>query len=199
MRISANRKVEIQQRIMCALFDVADANINKRTSAIAAKNREYYLAPYQHLIDILPIELLSKDTMYTVRIKHTAENVEENWVYYGDSIVNPRSGDNIYRNTFVATLDTRLQEEANILIKEILALRTEEKTMNAFLKQTFDKYNTDIQLRKVWPESLHKYLPAPTPKKPRVKKVPATPTSDPVIAIPAALNNRLVTNLLEGE
>jgi len=181
------------------LFDVANTNTYKRKSAIAAKNREYYLAPYQHLLDQLPKGLISRCNSYSLNIE--SEGIYfETWVFQTtDIIVNPREGINQYRNTFIATLDTRLQEEANILIKEILALRTEEKTMNAFLKQTFDKYNTDIQLRKVWPESLHKYLPAPTPKNPRVKKVPATPASDPVIAIPAALNNRLVTNLLEGE
>jgi len=203
MRLSRQGKEEIKQQIRSDLFSVANTGLKERKVDIAKRNREYFLAPHMKHIDLIPSKLLNMSKMYYVRIKYNQDAVDptdrfdETWSYTSDvRRVNPK-----LHNTwedYKDSLAPELYTEASVLIQEILALRKEEKSMNHFLNTSMEQYNTDIQLRKVWPTSLHKYLPAPLPRKPKIKKEKSAVCAPVEIVVPDGLNTRLVTNLLEG-
>ena len=68
--------------------------------------------------------------------------------------------------------------------------------MDAFIENTFDVTTGSKQIRRMWPESLHKYLPAePVPVK-RQKNSHGKLVL-PTITAPSQLKTRLVNNLLE--
>ena len=68
--------------------------------------------------------------------------------------------------------------------------------MDIFITDTFDVTTGSKQIRRMWPESLHKYLPAePVPVK-RQKNSQGKLVLPTIIA-PSQLKTRLVNNLLE--
>lgn len=197
MRISERVKRNIKITILRDLYDAAENAHTSRKSAIAKQNREYQLAPIMADLDRVPQQFLTTHQTYSVRIDYGADRVHSKrlvctWAHYFDNPeVNPVNN-NGYGNCIVHNdLDPRLYAEAAELAEDIIALREEKSAMEAFLKTTLDIYSGPAQLKKAWPESLHKYIPA---TKTRVKK---TVNTSAVADLPEALNIRLVTNLLE--
>ncbi len=207
MRIGDYDLRNIRGKILNELYQKSEDKLKERKVAIAKKSRELYLEPIQHLLDQLPIEMVCHDKEYYLRVKYTPNAdkteimVDEKWEYKTDqNIINPQSntkGGSYYSNTPENTLDPRLQKCAAELCSDILALRIEKEKMNSYLVETTTKYTGSLQLRKVWPETLHKYLPAEPVKikKPKLAKNVIAP--DP--RVPTTLKTRLTTNLLEEE
>ena len=66
--------------------------------------------------------------------------------------------------------------------------------MDNFISSSFERTTGSKQIREMWPESLHKYLP----KEPERKKREKVSKEDlPIITAPSQLQTRLVNNLLE--
>jgi len=205
MRIGDYELRNIRSKILADLYQKSEDKLKERKVAIAKKSRELYLEPIQHLLDQLPIEMVCHDKEYYLRVKYTPNAdkteimVDEKWEYKTDqNIINPQSntkGGSYYSNTPENTLDPRLQKCAAELCSDILALRIEKEKMNSYLVETTTKYTGSLQLRKVWPETLHKYLPAEPVKVSRPK--PAKKVSVPDPRVPTTLKTRLTTNLLE--
>ena len=68
--------------------------------------------------------------------------------------------------------------------------------MDNFISQSFDRTTGSKQIRKMWPESLHKYLPK-EPEPVKRTRNPKDKEDLPTITAPSQLNTRLVNNLLE--
>ena len=79
----------------------------------------------------------------------------------------------------------------------MLALRKEKEELSNYLDETLEEWSGPKQLKTVWPESLHKYLPVSKPRNPRDPNriKPPIPTA---AAAPDSLGTRLTNNLLEG-
>jgi hypothetical protein len=198
----------IKNKILGDLYGKKEDELEDRQIAIAKQSREYYLAPIQHLIDQLPIEMVSHDRDYQLRIKYTPDkdksniSIDEKWVYKAETpIINPvdASSRGSYNHTPEKIPDKSLWNITEQLCKEMLALKAERDEQNHYLLQTTKMYTGSVQLRKAWPESLHKYLPN-EPVKPERKirnaitgKLVKSP--DPVV--PESLKTRMTTNLLE--
>jgi hypothetical protein len=197
----------IKNRILDDLYLKREDEFKVRQTAIAKQSREYYLAPIQYLIDQLPVEMVSHDRDYQLRIKYTPSedksniSIDEKWVYKEETpIVNPV--DSISRGSYNHTpenkLDERLWSVTEQLCKDMLALRAEREEQKMYLDQTTQMYTGSLQLRREWPTSLHKYLPN---EKVVVRKIRNATTGKLVkpekIAVPTSLNTRLTTNLLE--
>tara|TARA_Y100001951_G_C11265909_1_gene255507 strand:+ start:188 stop:811 length:624 start_codon:yes stop_codon:yes gene_type:complete len=207
MRIGTYDLRNIKAKILTDLYLTTEKELTKRRVAIAKQNREYYLKPVQHLLDQLPIEMVSHDTEYVLRIKYTPktenikEIVDERWEYKTDKpVINPQSytSSHSYSRSPENTLDPRLYDVTAKLCNDIIAVRTEKEELEQFLSTTTNKYKGSLQLRKIWPESLHKYLPTEPIKIPKQSRSKVKNTTvDP--AIPTSLNTRLTTNLLEGD
>jgi hypothetical protein len=192
----------IKEKILEDLYGALEEKLMTRRIEIAKKNREYVMAPLQQFIDQIPENLFSVNTCYQVFIKykpaindHTKYALQEIWEYkQTKNVINP---DPIFLGNLKhakSNLDRRLQDSAAELCEEIIALNTEKGKMKNFLDTTTDTYSGSLQLKKVWPESLHKYFP-PEPVKSSKKKTKTKIISPPE---PDFLKNRLTTNLLEG-
>ena len=207
MRIGDYDLRNMRSKILDDLYRKSEDKLKERKVAIAKKSRELYLEPIQHLLDQLPIEMVCHDKEYYLRVKYTPNAdkteimVDEKWEYKTDqNVINPQSnvkGGSYYSNTPENTLDPRLQKCAAELCSDILALRIEKEKMNSYLVETTTKYTGSLQLRKVWPETLHKYLPAEPVKISRPKPAKNVIAPDP--RVPTTLKTRLTTNLLEEE
>jgi hypothetical protein len=197
----------IKNKILDDLYSKKEQELKDRQTAIAKQSREYYLAPIQYLLDQLPIEMVSHDRDYQLRIKYTPDkdksniSVDEKWVYKAETpIINPVDANSRgnYNQTPENTLDERLWGITEQLCKDMLALRAERQEQSSYLEKTTQMYTGSLQLRKEWPTSLHKYLPA---EKVVVRKIRNALTGKLVkpekITVPASLNTRLTTNLLE--
>ena len=205
MRIGDYELRNIRSKVLDDLYRKSEDELKKRKTAIAKKSRELYLAPLQHLLDQLPIDMIAHDEEYRVRVNYTPNEdkteimIDEKWEYKADQpIVNPKTfskGGSYYSTVPENTLDPRLQSSAAELCSDILALRIEKENMSSYLIETTTKYSGSLQLRKVWPETLHKYLPAEPVKVKRPK--PAKKILDPDPRVPTTLKTRLTTNLLE--
>ena len=200
MRIGDYDLRNIKSKILDDLYGSEQKKFHKRKEEIAKQNREIWLDKYRHLLDQLPESMVTRHSDYYVRVKYTPNvdkteiMIDEKWEYKMDKPgVNPvddNSGG--YTSAAESPLNDKLQFVAAKLCDEILALRKEKSEIESFLNETTRKYKGSLQLRKVWPESMHKYLPA-EPVRVGKKNKPTTP--DPVV--PATLNTRLTTNLLE--
>jgi len=198
----------IRNRILDDLYFKREEEFKVRQIAIAKQSRELYLKPYQYLIDQLPVEMISHDRDYQLRVKYTPNedksdiSVDEKWVYKSETpIINPVDANSrgSYNQTPENIPDKSLWDVTEQLCKEMLALKAERDEQNHYLLQTTKMYTGSVQLRKAWPESLHKYLPN-EPVKPGRKirnaitgKLVKSP--DPVV--PESLKTRMTTNLLE--
>ena len=81
----------------------------------------------------------------------------------------------------------------------MLALRAEQQEQREYLDKTTQMYTGSLQLRKAWPEALHKYLPN-EPVKPERKirnAVTGKLVKSPDPVVPESLKTRMTTNLLE--
>ena len=207
MRIGDYELRNIREKILADLYRKKEDELKERKTGIAEQSRKLYLEPIQYLLDQLPAEMVCHDKEYCLRVKYTPNEdkteimVDEKWEYKTDTnIVNPQSytkGGSYYSSTPENTLDPRLQESAAELCSDILDLRMEKQKMSKYLTDTTTRYTGSLQLRKVWPETLHKYLPAEPVKTPRQKREKIISEPDPTV--PTTLKTRLTTNLLEGE
>ena len=206
MRISDSAKRAMKSEILTDLYKDSEDKLDERKSAIAEQSRKYYLQKHQAVIDQMPNEMLTKNRTYELEIKYKLDpedsdvGLTQSW-YYRTELpqLNPtRSGMNTYSsdNPAEQKLDERLQVQAAALAEDIIALRTEKRELHSFLTDTLEQWSGPVQLKTVWPQSLHKYLPVPKPRTPKAKvDKPAAPVA---AVAPTSLNTRLTTNLLEG-
>ena len=198
----------IKNKILDDLYNKKERELEERQTAIARQSREYYLAPIQYLIDQLPVEMVSHDTDYQLRIKYTPDkdksniSVDEKWIYKAETpIINPvdASSRGSYNHTPENKLDKRLHGVTEQLCKDMLALRAEREEQKQYLDKTTQIYTGSLQLRKVWPEALHRYLPnEPVRTEPKIRNaVTGKLVKSPDPVVPESLKTRMTTNLLE--
>lgn len=206
MRIGSWELRSIRDRILRDLYEKPEKDLESRKTRIAKQNREFFIEPLMSTFSALPDEMVSHNNEYVLKINYgnnldEEKCVKQSWIFRSDKpIINPRRLDgNTYNVSPEQKLDERLYKDAEMLCKDILALRAEKKEQSDYLIQTTNRETGSLQLRKTWPEYLHKYLPPEPVKLPRkttgkgTKKVEV----DKPVA-PESFHTRLTENLLEG-
>jgi len=205
MRIGQWELRGIRDKILNDLYDKPEKDLASRKARIAEQNREYFLEPFMSTLSTLPDALIAHNKEYNLQINYGNDldenkKVKEIWAYRSDKpLINPMIPAESYYNQIPAQpLDTRLHEVAEILCKDILHIRAERAAMSEYLITTTERESGSLQLRKTWPESLHRFLPAEPVKVPR--KSTGTGTQKVEVdkpVVPDSLNIRLTENLLE--
>lgn len=191
----------IKKEILDDLYGAQEKKFDERRAEIARQNRELFMKTARPIIEQLPRNLFNKQRSYQLYINYKldpadfSKGVYEIWHYHcQDGAINPPMAMINYskdkRNARPGNLEPELSKEAAELCEEIIVLRTEKNKMEAFLDSTFEHYTGTLQLRKVLPESLHKYLPAEP-----VKGVKAKPLK---VETPDFLKVRQTSNLIKG-
>ena len=201
MRLGSYDLQQIRSKIVKDVYTTLEEAINKRKTRIAQQNRDFWLEPFKHLIDQLPPEMVTRCKEYYVKVKYAPDylellesGIDEKWEYRTDNlVVNPVDGSSTgYGYAAENTLHPELQAAAYKLCEDILKLRKEKTELEQYLYKTTKNNQGSLKLKKVWPEHLHKYLPA---EPIRIGKKAKPIVQDP--DVPEFLKERLTTNLLE--
>ena len=200
MRLSYSEISNMRRKILTDLYGSKEKKLEERKTNIAQQNRDIWLEKYQSLLAQLPTEMITRHKDYQLDIDYTSPNpeykkLEETWVYsVDDAIVNPVDGNNSssYLYATQSPLHSKLETIAHQLCEDILLLKKEKDAMEDYLRETTESNKGSLQLKKIWPEVFHKYLPAEPVKLPRKSK-PKVVNPE----VPDFLKVRLTTNLLE--
>ena len=194
MRISEHNRWNIQKNILSDLYGVHLEKIDKEKEVFLRKNLALEYAPYTKYIDKIPDHFLNCEYKYSVKV-----------IYKKNDPINH------YNQTWSVTLKTNdraptsgkeyivypsLYTEVAAIIEREQEIKKEKREMDIFISDTFDMTAGSKQIRRMWPESLHKYLPAePVPVKRQENSQGKLVL--PTITEPSQLKTRLVNNLLE--
>jgi hypothetical protein len=197
MRIGQYDLQQIRNKILEDLYGSMRQELDKRKEKIAKRNRKLWLKQYQHLLDQLPESMVTRHSDYYVKIKYMPDGetvlIDEKWAYRSDNpIINPVEEGNYGDNTARNPLHKDLETDTAVLCNDILKFQEEKDQMEQYLQETTQMYKGSLQLKKVWDESLHKYLP-PEPVKVKRNKAEEKIAPD----TPTFLKDRMTTNLLE--
>lgn len=192
----------IKLKILQGLYGIAKTNLNKRKQEIAKKNREYFMEPLIDKLAEIPKGLLQYGNIYQLFVRYKVDptdnevGINQTWEYTckEPNSINPSFN---YSKDSKGNLDPRLEAVTAILCEEIIALSAEEKEMEEFLNNTINRYSGSLQLRKVWPPSLHKYLPVEV-KRTRTPRTKKEKIGNPDPTVPSSIQSRMTSNLLEG-
>lgn len=199
MRISQHKMYNIRKEIMSDLYGAHLKKISEEKEVFLRKNLALEYAPYKEFIAKIPDYLLnyghgSYGHKYAVKVVYKkndpVNSYNETWdVHLNDDEAAPIS-DKKY------SVHPSLYAEVADIIEREQAIKKEKKEMDNFISQSFDRTTGSKQIRKMWPESLHKYLPK-EPEPVKRTRNPKDKEDLPAITAPSQLKTRLVNNLLE--
>ena len=194
MRIAQHTIWNIRKNILSDLYGVHLDKIDKEKEVFLRKNLALEYAPYTEYIAKIPDHLLNYGYKYSVKILYKKDDpihrYSQTWeVSLKDTEVAPITHKHY-------TVYPSLYTEVADIIEREQEIKKEKREMDIFISNTFDLTTGSKQIRRMWPESLHKYLPTePVPVK-RQKNSQGKLVL-PTIAAPSQLKTRLVNNLLE--
>ena len=194
MRISQHAMYTMRKNILSDLYGTHLDKISDEKEVFLRKNLALEYAPYKEYIAKIPDHLLNYGYKYSVKVIYKKNDpvnrYNEIWeVSLKDSEAAPIT-DKKY------TVYPSLYAEVADIIEREQEIRQEREEMDNFISRTFDRTTGSKQIRQMWPESLHKYLPTePIPVK-RQKNSQGKLVL-PTITAPSQLKTRLVNNLLE--
>lgn len=211
-RLSYGELSDIKRKILRDLYSTNENALAERKKEIAGENRELAMKPLWSLINQLPNELFHKNATYELFINYNFKDTDKNnrlseiWQYRGnptqaDSQINPPLDYSRPSKSRKTNLVPALQQKAAELCEDIIKLRNEKNELSKYLDTTTESYTGSLQLRKIWPSNLHKYLPAePLPKPKKLSTNTAIKTKKGItITAPTFISQRLTSNLLEKE
>ena len=194
MRIAEHNRWNMKKNILSDLYGVHLDKIGKEKEVFLRKNLALEYAPYTEYIAKIPDNLLNYGYKYSVKVIYKKNDpinrYSQTWsVSLKDSEAAP-----ITEKDYIVY--PSLYTEVASIIEREQEIKKEKREMEIFISDTFEVTTGSKQIRRMWPESLHKYLPAePVPVK-RQKNSQGKLVL-PTITAPSQLKTRLVNNLLE--
>ena len=194
MRISQGKMYDMRKNILSDLYGTHLKKINDDKEVFLRKNLALEYAPYKEYIAKIPDHLLNYGYRYLVRVVYKKDDPINNYNQTWEVSLNDNETAPISDKKY--TVHPSLYAEVADIIEREQEIKKEKREMDIFISDTFDMTAGSKQIRRMWPESLHKYLPAePVPVK-RQKNSQGKVVL-PTITAPSQLNTRLVNNLLE--
>ena len=194
MRIGEHNRWNMKKTILSDLYGLHLDRLDKEKEVFLRKNLALEYAPYTEYLAKIPDHFLNCEYKYSVKViykkKDPVNSYDQTWsVTLKNNDKAPTSGKEyiVYPSLYteVAAIIEREQE-----------IKKEREEMDAFIENTFDVTTGSKQIRLMWPESLHKYLPA-EPVLVKRQKNSKGKLVLPTITAPSQLKTRLVNNLLE--
>ena len=194
MRISQYNYWNIKKNILTDLYGVHLDKINKEKEVFLRKNLALEYAPYTEYTAKIPDHLLNYGYKYSVKIVYKKNDPINH--YNQTWSVSLKNKEHSPQEDKDYTVHPSLYSEVAAIIEREQKIEKEKREMEIFITDTFDVTTGSKQIRRMWPESLHKYLPTePIPVK-RQKNSKGKLVL-PTVTAPSQLNTRLVNNLLE--
>ena len=194
MRIGEHNRWNMKKTILSDLYGLHIDRLDKEKEVFLRKNLALEYAPYTEYIAKIPDHFLNCEYRYSVKITYKKDDPINHYSQTWSVTMSTGERAPVQGNDYTV-YPILYAEVADIIDREQEILK-EKKEMNSFIENTFSVTTGSKQIRLMWPESLHKYLPAePTPvKRERNSKGKFVL---PTITAPSQLQTRLVNNLLE--
>ena len=197
MRISQHEIYNIRKKIMEDLYGAHFKKLSEKKEDFLRKNLALEYAAYKEHLAKIPDHLLNYgygcySHKYAVKVVYKkndpTNSYNETWdVHLKDeeAAPSPKEKYSVHHSLYAEVAD---------IIEREQEIKKEKKEMDNFISSSFERTTGSKQIREMWPESLHKYLP----KEPERKKREKVSKEDlPIITAPSQLQTRLVNNLLE--
>ena len=194
MRISQHYIYNIRKDILTDLYGVHLDKIAKEKEVFLRKNLALEYAPYTEYITKIPDYLLNYGYKYSVRVVYKKNDPINRYNEIWEVSLKDNEAAPVSDKKYI--VHPSLYAEVADIIEGEQKIQKEKREMDIYITDTFDITAGSKQLRLIWPESLHKYLPKepdPVKRKRNLKDKKDLPT----ITAPSQLNTRLVNNLLE--
>ena len=194
MRISQHKMYDMRKTIMSDLYGMHLKKISTEKEVFLRKNLALEYAPYKEYLAKIPDHLLNYGYRYSVRVVYKKDDPINSYNQTWEVSLNDNETAPISDKKY--TVHPSLYAEVADIIEREQEIRKEKQEMDNFISRTFDRTTGSKQIRQMWPESLHKYLPKePEPvKRQRNSKGKVVL---PTVTAPSQLKTRLVNNLLE--
>ena len=196
MRISEHNRYTIKKTILADLYGLHLDKIDKEKEVFLRKNLALEYAPYTKYIAKIPDHLLNYEYNYSVKVIYKKNDpinqYNRTWsVTLTKDVASPRQIDGKG-----STVHPSLYAEVAAIIQKEQEINKERLEMRTFIENTFNVTTGSKQIRRMWPESLYKYLPA-EPILVKRQKNSKGKFVLPTVTAPSQLKTRLVNNLLE--
>ena len=194
MRISQGKMYDMRKNILSDLYGTHLKKINDEKEVFLRKNLALEYAPYKEYIAKIPDHLLNYGYRYLVRVVYKKNDPINSYNQTWEVSLNDNETAPISDKKY--TVHPSLYAEVADIIEREQEIRQEREEMDNFISRTFDRTTGSKQIRQMWPESLHKYLPK-EPDSVKRQRNSKDKEDLPIITAPLQLNTRLVNNLLE--
>jgi len=195
MKLSERAKINMKHQMVSEIYQ---ARINKLLTTkeeYIRKNHELYLESINHLLKDVPENLLVKGTSLKMSFTYNEQTI--NWYATTEKpVICPLKLERYNNTPMDIPMDSSLENSVIPLYEELLDLSSKKDQFEKYLEKVFDTYSGPVQLKKVLPEYLHKYIPLPVARKPR--KPIAAKSELAEIKVPDFVKEQLVENLLEN-
>ena len=194
MRIAEHNRWNIKKNILSDLYGVHLDKIDKEKEVFLRKNLALEYAPYTEYVAKIPDHLLNYGYKYSVKVLYKKDDPIHRYRQTWSVSLKDNEAAPITEKDYIVY--PSLYTEVASIIEREQEIKKEKREMEIFISDTFEVTTGSKQIRRMWPESLHKYLSAePVPvkrqKNSQGKLVLLT------ITAPSQLKTRLVNNLLE--
>jgi len=193
MRIAEHTRWNMKKSILSDLYGLHLDKLGKEKEVFLRKNLALEYAPYTEHLAKIPDHFLNYEYRYAVKVVYKKNDpinsYNQTW-----SVTLKDEASPISSKEYV--VHPSLYTEVASIIEREQEIKKERGEMDAFIENTFDMTTGSKQIRKMWPESLHKYLPT-EPVLIKRERNSKGKLVLPTITAPAQLNTRLVNNLLE--
>ena len=194
MRIAQHEMWNIKKNILSDLYGVHLDKIDNEKEVFLRKNLALEYAPYTEYVAKIPDHLLNYGYKYSVKVLYKKDDPIHRYRQTWSVSLKDNEATPITEKDYIVY--PSLYTEVASIIEREQEIKKEKREMEIFISDTFEVTTGSKQIRRMWPESLHKYLPAePIPVK--RQKNSHGKLILPTIIAPSQLKTRLVNNLLE--
>lgn len=201
MRLGVSVKESMKKKILSDLYDKNLSRVREEREQIVRDNYLEWLAEYQPRIDALPAGFIQTGRNAVMDISDfdwANDFSDKTWSASFEKEVPAcivQDPVNTWRQTNIPVKpsDTyrQLADDNQTEYDKLLMERIET---DKYIDKSYEQCTSTTQLRKFWPQALHKYIPPEPPRAARQKKELDTSATDDIAD---TLTQRLANNLLE--
>ena len=202
MRLGVGLKEQMKKQILEDLYDNNISRVFEERRQIVRDNYMEWLAQHQPNLDKIPAGFIN--TTYEVRMDACKPlNVEPNSYegIFDARFDNPvpqcldSNQSSYYSRSYAVPISDTFVDPFLRNADELSKLMKEKEEATTYIDKSYEQCTSTTQLRKFWPQALHKYIPAePARAKRQPKELDTSATDD----IQDTLTMRMANNLLEG-
>lgn len=201
MRLGVGLKEQMKKKILEDLYDKNIERLREERNQLVRNNYSEWLAQHQPNLDKIPSGFIN--TGHEVRMDVHKELKVDADSYSGTfdarfekpvPICIDTNASSYYSRTVALPVSETYRAAVLENIEAMTNIYNEKEEATQYIDKSYEQCTSTTQLRKFWPQALHKYIPPePTRAKREAKQLDTSATAD----IQDTLTMRMANNLLE--